>query len=136
MPAPYSVDFREKIVECYLNSIQTYEEIAERFNIGSATVKRFVALSRKTGDLSPQKPPGRPSPLSNGAFDFIASLIDSTPEVTLQEICDHVSEHGFGRVSQNRMSEICTKLNIRRKKASYYATEIDSEQNKKKEVSS
>lgn len=57
MAAPYSIDFRNKVVEAYNMGKGSFASIADRFMIGEATVNRWVTLVRKHGTVTP-KPMG------------------------------------------------------------------------------
>ncbi|WP_143825720.1 helix-turn-helix domain-containing protein [Nannocystis exedens] len=57
MPTPISVDLRIRIVEARVQDGQTYEQLAERFHVGRATVDRVLRLQRETGSVEP-KPHG------------------------------------------------------------------------------
>ena len=65
MAEAYSVELRDRVVRAYEAGEGTHAEIAERFALGEATVKRWVWLQRKKGDVSPmRKGGGTPSEIS------------------------------------------------------------------------
>jgi len=41
MPSPYSLDLRIRIIKAYESGTMTHEEIAESYDLGIATVKRY-----------------------------------------------------------------------------------------------
>lgn len=49
-----SNDLRQRVVEAYERGEGTQPQIAERFGVGEASVRRWVALKRKTGGLEPK----------------------------------------------------------------------------------
>jgi len=53
MAEAYSIELRVRVVEAYEAGEGSLAEIGERFGLGQATVKRWVWLMRKAGDLSP-----------------------------------------------------------------------------------
>ncbi len=56
MPAPYSKDLRERVVAAYEPGAGDQVEVAQRFNVGEATVRRWWALKRKSGSVAPKTP--------------------------------------------------------------------------------
>lgn len=50
----HPVALRERVVAAYEAGRGTYPELAELFGIGEASVKRWVWLKRKLGDVSPK----------------------------------------------------------------------------------
>jgi len=63
MGRPYSMDLRERVISRYQRGDVTMEEVAAQFEIGIATVNRWLRRKREEG--SPVvHPPGRgPKPL-------------------------------------------------------------------------
>ena len=59
MANPYSIELRERVVGAYEAGIGSYPEIAKIFNLGEATVKRWVWRYRAQGDVVPDKKRGR-----------------------------------------------------------------------------
>jgi transposase len=80
MAEAYPVSLRIRVVEAYESGAGSYATIAARFVLGTATVKRWVALRRRAGDLTPKpKAGGTPSPVSGPTVDaLIATLGDPT----------------------------------------------------------
>jgi transposase-like protein len=55
MPAPYSLDLRRKVIAACENEEGTQKEIAEQFDIGYRTLKEWLSLYKKTGDVIPKE---------------------------------------------------------------------------------
>lgn len=51
MPGALSKDLRQRVVDAHDNGEGSYVELAERFGIGVATVKRWMWRWRDTGDV-------------------------------------------------------------------------------------
>jgi transposase len=58
MAEPYSIELRERVVRTYETGEGSYREVAERFAVGEATVKRWVSLMRKRGTVGPERKGG------------------------------------------------------------------------------
>ncbi|HEY0546003.1 MAG TPA: helix-turn-helix domain-containing protein, partial [Pyrinomonadaceae bacterium] len=59
----YSLDLRQRVVQAYEHGHGSIPEIATRFGVGTAFVKKMLRQWRATGDLAPLahgggKPPG------------------------------------------------------------------------------
>ena len=80
MAEAYPVLFRRRVVEAYETGEGSYATVAMRFVVGTATVKRWVALQRCTGHVEPKpKAGGTPSPVRGATVDaLIAALGDPT----------------------------------------------------------
>ncbi|MFY0539472.1 DUF977 family protein [Nannocystis pusilla] len=60
MPIAISTDLRIRIVEARAQERLTYEQLAERFGVGRATVDRVLRLARETGSVEPRPHGGGP----------------------------------------------------------------------------
>jgi transposase len=58
MPNPYPVDLRQRVVAAYEAGEGSYRELAMVFQVGEATVKRWMWRQQKRGDVSPFKKGG------------------------------------------------------------------------------
>jgi transposase len=74
----------------------TIEAAADRYEVGTATVGRWLRGWRKTGDLAPGKrghPPG--SKLDEHA-GFLLKLLEDQPDLTLEDVQRRLlDEHGM-----------------------------------------
>lgn len=86
MPAPLSIDLRERIVEAYLLREQTHEEIAERFRVSVPTVERLGRRAREGRDLEPDRPTGRPRLLQEQHLAWLRKEMEADPYVTSHEL--------------------------------------------------
>lgn len=53
MPAPLSLDLRQRILVAWQNGEGIWDEIGERFAVGVASVKRLVRRFRKSNSVAP-----------------------------------------------------------------------------------
>ena len=68
MPAPLSLDLRNRIVAAWENNEGTWDEIAERFAVGVASVDRLVSL------------------IDNDGLKVVARLLAERPDLTDEEL--------------------------------------------------
>jgi transposase len=80
MAEPYPVVFRARVVAAYEAGEGSYATLATRYDIGSASVKRWVAQQRHEGHLAPKpKAGGTRSTVSGAALEaLLATLGDPT----------------------------------------------------------
>ena len=74
MAEAHSIELRIRVVAAYESGAGSYPEVAARFDVGEASVKRWVHLQRREGDVAPTpKADGMPSRITladlEGALD-------------------------------------------------------------------
>ena len=84
MGEPHPNALRERVVRAYEAGEGAYPDIAARFSIGEATVKRWVWRYRRHGTVEPT-PKGGGTPSSVTAED-IAELLKRLSDATAQEL--------------------------------------------------
>jgi transposase len=55
---PYSIDFRQKIIEVYEQEKTSIRKVAERFCVAKSFVQKLLKQAQKTGDISPKRQGG------------------------------------------------------------------------------
>jgi transposase len=80
MPDPHPIELRERVVQAYEAGEGSYPELATRFAIGEASVKRWVWLFRKRGAVAAlPKGGGTPSTIELGELEaLLVKLGDPT----------------------------------------------------------
>ena len=133
MPAPYSLDLRQKAVAAYENGEGTQEEISTRFSIGLRTLQEWLVLKSMTGDLEPKEHiyRGKKPIIDEKGLAFIQKLITKKPDILIDEIRRLYQKRFDKTVVQSMVSRAFKKLNLRRKKKSEYAQEQEREDVKK-----
>lgn len=61
-----SVEIRQQAVDYYLCGEDSYESVAARFSVGTASVKRWVKQYQETGSLKPKSGPRGRKPVLHG----------------------------------------------------------------------
>jgi len=92
MAGPYSMDLRRRVAHAYLSEGETVEQVAARFSIGTATVKRWAARVRSGEGLVPRKSPGRPREFTEKHDALLAELVGKKPDATLGELADAIAD--------------------------------------------
>ena len=97
MANPYSIELRERVVGAYEAGMGSYPEIAKLFNLGEATVKRWVWRYRAQGDVVPDKKRGGTE--STICLDELAALVGRLGDANTNEI---TAEYNRGRCKAER----------------------------------
>ena len=53
MPAPYSIDLRQRVINAYEAKEGSQRQIAERFQVSHSFVKKLIYRYRQTGTIEP-----------------------------------------------------------------------------------
>ena len=131
MPFSYPVEMREKAVKAYLEGKGTQEQIADIFGISVSSLRRYLILYERDGDVAPKPHPGRAPTLDGEDLEWIKRQVEMQPDIELKELCALLNQQRGKVVSEPTMCRACQQLNLRRKKKSYTAVEQDREEVKK-----
>ncbi len=101
MPAPLSLDLRERIVTASLAGEGSHPEIAERFGVSVTTVERLVRRVREARGLEPDKPPGRRPLLEEQHFAWLRSELERDPFISSYDLTARFRRR-FRRVQLHR----------------------------------
>jgi transposase len=112
----YSVDLRERIVEAVLERRLSLREAADTFRVGHATVERYLRRFRERGELTPRKPPGRPSRVDGEQLGVLKKQLEAHNELTLMEHCELWEKDTGMKLSFVTMHRLSKRLGISRKK--------------------
>lgn len=82
-----SLDLRERILTAYDAEQGTRDEIAKRFRVSMAMVKKLLAQRRKIGDIGPlHHRAGRKPLLDEKERNELSALVHKKPDITLAEM--------------------------------------------------
>jgi putative transposase len=116
MPAPLSVDLRERVVEAYNNKEGTTRELAKRFCISPGTVSNWTRQAKERGTLEPISPPGRPKFWQEAQQNTLREQMKKTPDATLEQVAETLAPE-FGRTfHKSTLSRVLANLGLTRKK--------------------
>ncbi len=116
---PYSIDFRQKIIEIYEQENISIRKLAQRFQVAKSFIQKLLKQYRETGKLNPQTPGGSPPrKLQSEQLITLIEIIESNNDATLEELCELLEKKIKVRVSRATMGRITTQLNYSVKKNS------------------
>ena len=114
MAKPVPVEVRQRIVEAFDRG-NTREEIAEFFNVGTASITRFLTRRRETGSLEPSPRPGRPPLLDEQAGAQMREWLKEQSDLTLGELRERLEAAGC-MVKKSAIGEALKRMGLVRKK--------------------
>ena len=128
---PYSIDFRQKIIEVYEQEKISIRNLAQRFYVTKSFVQKLLKQYQETGDIKPKRQGGNSPPKVQGAdLVTLTEIIENNNDATLEELCDLLAAETGIRVSRATMGRISQNLNYTFKK------KLSMLQRKKKKKSS
>jgi transposase len=87
MPAAYSRDLRERVVAACDEGMETHIEIAERFCVSTAWIRRLLQRRRETGSIAPKpRGGGQPAAFQGEAAQRLRQAVADHPDATLKEL--------------------------------------------------
>jgi len=110
----YSLDLRERIVEAVAEG-QKHAEVASRFKVGVATVRRYLSRSR-SGELAAKVPPGRSALIPAEAYDLLREQVRRHNDATLAKHCELWEEQQGVKVSVVAMCRTLQRAGLPLKK--------------------
>lgn len=132
MTTAVPIEIRKLIVQACEEGLDTQKHIAEIFRVTTRTVLNFLKLSREGQDLNEKPRSGRPPAINEDNMAIIKIIILSDPDKTLKEYCALIEDELGIKIGTSVMGRVCQKLDLRRKKKSFYAAEQDRQDVKKK----
>lgn len=114
---PYSIDFRQKIIEVYEQEKISIRKVAKRFLVAKSFVQKLLKQSQQTGDIKPKRQGGNSPPKVQGA-DLVAltEIIENNNDATLEELSELLKEQTGIEVSRATMGRISQSLDYTFKK--------------------
>lgn len=86
-----SLDLRERILAAYDQGNATRAQIAARYNVSEAMVKKLLQQRRRTGDIAPRhRFSGAKPKITPKHQQHLRRLIQDKPDMTLEELRDAI----------------------------------------------
>ena len=82
---PYSMDLRKRVLAACDAGLQT-SEVAEKFEVSPAWVRRLKQRRRETGEIAPRQGKTGPKPKLQDHTEELERLVEETPDATLEEL--------------------------------------------------
>lgn len=111
MPAPLSVDLRQRVISAYQAKEGSQRQLAERFKVSLSFVRDLSRHYRETGKVEP-KPHGggAVAKLTEAQLPLVQALIEAQPDALLVELCERFVEKSGVSVSVSTMQRAGYRL--------------------------
>lgn len=115
MGKPLSMDLRNRVIEA-IDGGMSRRGAAARYGIAPSTAIRWDNAWRRTGSFTPKLQGGdMRSQRIEAHADVIHAALEETPDITLAELCERLSERGVAS-SASSLWRFCRRHGITRKK--------------------
>lgn len=133
---PHPLIIRHRAIELYEEGMLTQEEVSSTFGIHLSTFKRWISRNRSGEGLAPIKgDKGRPGKIDDIGLQVIEQIVEANPTITLAELSECFHKQQGVEAGRSILSRALKKLNLRRKKISFKASEKNTDEVIKKKKS-
>lgn len=117
MPAPLSIDLRQRVLAAYQDKEGSMRHLSERFKVSLSFVRDLTRQYRQTGTVAP-KPHGGGAIAKLGVaqLPIVRALVDDQPDALLEELCERFAEKTGVMVSISTMHRAVHRLKLSVKK--------------------
>lgn len=114
---PYSLEFRQRIVDTYAEENTSQRQLAQRFRVASSFVQKILKQYRETGSIEPkQRLEQTPTKLNSAQLDILKNIVEANNDATLAELCDLLKQETNIRVGVSTMFRMLKKQDLTLKK--------------------
>ncbi|MBW4625580.1 MAG: helix-turn-helix domain-containing protein [Brasilonema octagenarum HA4186-MV1] len=127
MPAPYSTDLRQRVINAYEANEGSQRQLAKRFKVSLSFVQRLIRLYENTGQVSPKHHGGGAIAYGRATLNakiqvedlpLVQQLVSEQPDALLVELCERLALRRGLQVSVPTMHRTVQKLGLTTKKNS------------------
>jgi transposase len=117
MPAPLSLDLRQRMISSYQSKEGSQRQLAQRFKVSLSFIRDLTRRHRETGQVEP-KPHGggAVAKLGPAQLSILKALVDVQPDALLEELCERLAEKTTIQVSVSTMQRALQSLGLSFKK--------------------
>ncbi|MDT0632901.1 IS630 transposase-related protein [Rubrivirga litoralis] len=113
-----SVDLRRRAVAAYQQGGASLDAVAARFDVGRASLVRWLALQRDTGALTPRpNTGGTPFAVTETGKARLQAWLDEDPSVPQHELAARLADAGEPAVSQQTVGRTLARMALTHKKS-------------------
>ena len=117
MPAPLSVDLRQRILAAYEAKEGSQRQLAKRFKVSLSFVRDLMRHHRETGTVQPKAHGGGAvSKIGKEQLPIIEALVKAQPDALLTELCERFAQQTGVEVSVSTMQPAVCQLKLSVKK--------------------
>lgn len=117
MPAPLSVDLRQRLLDAYQAKEGSQRQLAERFKVSLSFIRDLMRHQRETGTVQPKpRGGGAVAKLGKEQLPIVEALVKAQPDALLTELCDRFAKQTGIEVSVSTMQRVVSQLRFSVKK--------------------
>jgi transposase len=117
MPAPYSNDFRQKVIDAHTEQEGGYRTLARRFRVSRDFVRELVQHHTATGNVSPNPRQHGPRPkLDRQHRPALVALLEQHNDATLEQLVELIEGALQVQLGKSSLDRALKRLGITRKK--------------------
>jgi transposase len=118
MPAPASIDLRQRLVDAYEAGDGSLRELAEEFRVHFNTAWNWVQRYRATGSVAPRTGTPGPKPKIDAAGkEILREEVRAQPDATLVELAARFKARTGISVSDTTVCDALQAMDLPRKKS-------------------
>ncbi len=87
-----SPDIRSAAVIAVIEGKISIQDALSVFHVSKSSLYRWIKIYKDEGRLIHKTPPGRPAILSQEQIQTIFNIVDSNPDITLEELAEHMGK--------------------------------------------
>ena len=119
MPAPVSVDLRQRIIAAYEAKEGSQRQLAERFKVSLSFIRDLRRHHHETGSVQPRPHGGGAvAKLGKEQLPIVEALVTAQPDAVLEELCERFAQQTGIEVSVSTMQRAVCRLKLSVKKNS------------------
>ncbi len=113
---PYSVDFRQKIIDVYNEGNTSQRQWAQRFCVALSFIQKLLKQYRETGSIAPLKRTQQtPTQLNSQQLEVLKELVNSNSDATWEELRHQLAATEGVWISCSTVDRMLRRLNLTRK---------------------
>jgi transposase len=119
---PYSLDFRQKVVEAYEAGGISQRQLAKNFRVTVSFVQDLLKRKRELGTIAPKvRTQQTPTKLNTEQLEILKQLVEEEPDATLAELQERLHQKTGVVISiatLDRMIRLKLRLTVKKKSLS------------------
>lgn len=124
---PYSLDFRQKIFDAYLEDGISQRQLVKRFCVSLSFIEKLLKQYRKTASIAPKvRTKQTPPKLNSEEVNVLKEIVEVKNDATLKEIRSELQERTGITIGISTVDRMLQRMEIRLKKT-LHASEKETE---------
>ncbi|WP_256091215.1 IS630 family transposase [Nostoc sp. KVJ20] len=125
---PYSLDFRQKILDTYLSGGISQRQLAKRFCVSLGFIEKILKQYRETASIAPKvRTKQTPPKLNEEQIKILEEIVEAKNDATLKEIRSELKEKTGITIGISTVDRMLQRIEISLKKKTLHAAEKETE---------